>query len=183
MSGTSCDLGGFWREPAWRIRVKPAAKRWCIFKFELFEIVHAVQKVTGNRYMIKNYKANNCFDEMLDGEGKLRAHYAKFQKLFQGLTPAEFEAKRQAVDMAFLRQGVTFNVYGDAQGAERIFPFDLVPRIIPAKEWEHIERGLVQRITALNLFLHDIYHEQKILKDGVIPRITFCPANISGASS
>jgi uncharacterized circularly permuted ATP-grasp superfamily protein len=119
--------------------------------------------------MIKNYQANNCFDEMLDAKGKLRLHYGKFQKLFQGLTPAEFEARRQAVDMAFLRQGVTFNVYGDAQGAERIFPFDMIPRIIPAKEWEHIERGLAQRITALNLFLHDIYHEQKILKDGVIP--------------
>ncbi len=55
------------------------------------------------------------------------------------------------------------------RGAERIFPFDLMPRIIPASEWEFLERGLVQRITALNLFLHDIYHEQKILKDGVIP--------------
>jgi uncharacterized circularly permuted ATP-grasp superfamily protein len=81
----------------------------------------------------------------------------------------EFEAKRQAIDAAFLRQGVTFNVYGDSQGAEKIFPFDLLPRIIPAKEWEHLERGLAQRITALNLFLHDIYHDQKILKDGVIP--------------
>jgi len=119
--------------------------------------------------MIQKYKANNCFDEMLDGEGKLRSHYSRFQKLFQGLTPAEFEAKRQAMDMAFLRQGVTFNVYGDAQGAERIFPFDMIPRIIPAREWEHIERGLAQRITALNLFLHDTYHEQKIVKDGIIP--------------
>ena len=73
------------------------------------------------------------------------------------------------MDAAFLRQGVTFNVYGDAQGAEKIFPFDLMPRIIPAREWEQIERGLAQRITALNLFLHDIYHEQKILKDGIIP--------------
>jgi uncharacterized circularly permuted ATP-grasp superfamily protein len=78
-------------------------------------------------------------------------------------------AKREAIDTAFLRQGVTFNVYGDAQGAEKIFPFDLLPRIIPAKEWAHLEAGLTQRITALNLFLHDIYHEQKILKDGVIP--------------
>ena len=83
--------------------------------------------------------------------------------------PSEFDAKRQAVDTAFLRQGITFNVYGDAQGAEKIFPFDLLPRIIPATEWEFLERGLVQRITALNLFLHDIYHEQKIVKDGVIP--------------
>src|SRR6204780_1476446 len=119
--------------------------------------------------MIKNYAANNCFDEMLDAKGRLRPHYRKFQKLFQNLTRAEFEAKRQAMDMAFLRQGVTFNVYGDAQGAERIAPFDMIPRIIPAKEWEYLERGLAQRITALNLFLRDIYHEQKILKDGVIP--------------
>ncbi len=78
-------------------------------------------------------------------------------------------AWRQAVDKAFLRQGITFNVYGDAAGAEKIFPFDLLPRIIPAEEWAHIERGLAQRIQALNLFLHDIYHEQKILKDRVIP--------------
>ena len=69
-----------------------------------------------------------------------------------------------------MRQGVTFNVYGDKAGAEKIFPFDLLPRIIPAKEWEFLERGLVQRITrAERLFLHDLYHEQKILKDGVIP--------------
>ena len=81
----------------------------------------------------------------------------------------EFEAKRRAVDLAFLRQGITFNVYGDSQGTERIFPFDLIPRIIPANEWEHLERGLEQRITALNLFLHDVYHEQRIMKDGVVP--------------
>jgi uncharacterized circularly permuted ATP-grasp superfamily protein len=83
--------------------------------------------------------------------------------------PDEFAEKRHSIDMAFLRQGITFNVYGDSQGAERIFPFDLVPRVIPAKEWEFLERGLIQRITALNLFLHDVYHEQKIVKDGVIP--------------
>ena len=93
-----------------------------------------------------------------------------FKSSLPKLTEPEFEAKREAMDNAFLRQGVTFNVYGDAAGAEKIFPFDLLPRIIPAKEWEHLERGLVQRITALNLFLHDIYHEQKILKDGVIPQ-------------
>ena len=73
-------------------------------------------------------------------------------------------------DLAFLNQGITFTVYSDNQGTERIFPFDLVPRIIPAPEWEHIEAGLTQRITALNLFLHDIYHDQQIFKDKVIPR-------------
>jgi uncharacterized circularly permuted ATP-grasp superfamily protein len=119
--------------------------------------------------MLKNYSVNGGFDEMIDAHGAIRPHYRKYQELFRGMTPIEFEAKRQAVDAAFLRQGVTFNVYGDAQGAEKIFPFDLLPRIIPAKEWEFLERGLAQRITALNLFLHDIYHDQKILKDGVIP--------------
>jgi len=119
--------------------------------------------------MFKNYSVAGGFDEMMDVQASVRPHYRKFHELFRGMSPAEFDAKRQAVDAAFLRQGVTFNVYGDARGSEKIFPFDLLPRIIPAKEWEHLERGLTQRITALNLFLHDIYHEQRILKDGVIP--------------
>ncbi|MBI3876000.1 MAG: circularly permuted type 2 ATP-grasp protein, partial [Verrucomicrobia bacterium] len=119
--------------------------------------------------MLHNYDQGGFFDEMLDARGEVRPHYRKFRKLFRAITPEEFDQKRQSVDLAFLRQGITFNVYGDSQGAEKIFPFDLLPRIIPAKEWEHIEHGLVQRITALNLFLHDIYHEQKIVKDGVVP--------------
>ena len=98
-----------------------------------------------------------------------RPHYRKMREAFESLTVPEFSVRSQAVDLAFMRQGITFNVYGDAQGTERIFPFDMLPRIIPAKEWDHIEAGLKQRITALNLFLHDIYHEQRIVKDGVIP--------------
>ena len=119
--------------------------------------------------MLKGYDPEKFFDEMLAGAGAPRAHYQRFRELFQSLTLAEFEHKCQSVDLAFLRQGITFNVYGDSAGTEKIFPFDLLPRIIPAKEWEFLERGLVQRITALNLFLHDLYHEQKILKDGIIP--------------
>jgi uncharacterized circularly permuted ATP-grasp superfamily protein len=119
--------------------------------------------------MLKEYTVNSGFDEMLDGKTGVRSHYQKFHQAFNRLTSQEFDAKREAIDTAFLRQGITFNVYGAAQGAEKIFPFDMLPRIIPASEWEHLERGLTQRITALNLFLHDIYHEQKILKDGVIP--------------
>jgi uncharacterized circularly permuted ATP-grasp superfamily protein len=115
------------------------------------------------------YDCANFFDEMFATPGTTRAHYARFQDLLQQVTPEEFSLKRQSVDLALMRQGVTFNVYGDSAGTEKIFPFDLLPRIIPAKEWEHLERGLVQRITALNLFLHDIYHEQKILKDGLVP--------------
>jgi len=119
--------------------------------------------------MLASYTNNGGFDEMLDLKSGVRSHYRKLRRLFENLSPAEFEAKREAIDTAFLRQGITFNVYGDKQGAEKIFPFDLLPRIIPATEWEFLERGLTQRITALNLFLHDIYHEQKILKDKVIP--------------
>ncbi|MFA6545209.1 MAG: circularly permuted type 2 ATP-grasp protein [Limisphaerales bacterium] len=119
--------------------------------------------------MLERYEQDGFFDEMLDLAGQARPHYRKVHEHFKALTPAEFEHKRRSVDVAFLRQGITFNVYGDSAGTEKIFPFDLLPRIIPAKEWEYIERGLTQRITALNLFLHDIYHEQRILKDGVIP--------------
>lgn len=119
--------------------------------------------------MLDGYLPESFFDEMVSGDGAVRPHYSKFAELFQALTKEEFDLKRQSVDLAFMRQGVTFNVYGDSAGTEKIFPFDLLPRIIPAKEWELLERGLAQRITALNLFLHDLYHEQKIVKDGVIP--------------
>src|ERR1700753_1436069 len=119
--------------------------------------------------MLKGYNPEIFFDEMLAADDQPRPHYHRFRELFQTMSLPEFEHKRQAIDLAFLRQGITFNVYGDKAGAEKIFPFDLLPRIIPAKEWEYLERGLIQRITALNLFLHDLYHEQKIMKDGVIP--------------
>src|SRR5258708_3903367 len=119
--------------------------------------------------MFQNYEHNGCFDEMLDEQGVARAHYRSFHRLFEQFRADEFEHRRHSVDLAFLRQGITFNVYGDSQGAEKIFPFDLIPRIIAASEWDYLQRGLIQRITALNLFLHDIYHGQKIIKDGVIP--------------
>jgi len=119
--------------------------------------------------MLNRYDHAGFFDEMLDQGGQVRPHYRKFREHLKALTSQEFEHKRHSVDVAFLRQGITFNVYGDSAGTEKIFPFDLLPRIIPAKEWDYLERGLTQRITALNLFLHDIYHEQRILKDGVIP--------------
>ena len=120
--------------------------------------------------LLNNYAPGEFFDEMMAADSsKVRGHYQGFVDRFGMVDMAEFEAKRRAVDLAFLRQGITFNVYGDSQGTERIFPFDLIPRIIPANEWEHLERGLEQRITALNLFLHDVYHEQRIMKDGVVP--------------
>jgi uncharacterized circularly permuted ATP-grasp superfamily protein len=119
--------------------------------------------------LLADYRVAGFFDEMFGSNSRVFPHYEKLWSAFTGLSADEFAAKRHSVDLAFLRQGVTFNVYGDSRGAERIFPFDLMPRIIPAREWEFLERGLVQRITALNLFLHDIYHQQRIIKDGVIP--------------
>ncbi len=129
----------------------------------------AVAKNELNQLNLDAAIANGFFDEMFGREAGALGHYQKLRGIFNQFTHDDFKTKRNSVDLAFLRQGVTFNVYGDSRGTERIFPFDLVPRIIPAKEWEHIERGLVQRITALNLFLHDIYHEQRIVKDGVVP--------------
>src|SRR3982751_582372 len=114
---------------------------------------------------------------LVAGNGGLgRPPYRRLAERLGTLPEAEFDQRRAAVDLAFLRRGVTFTVYNDAQGTERIFPFDLIPRVIPSAEWKRIEAGLVQRMTALNLFLHDIYHEQKALKDKIVP-----PALILGA--
>ncbi len=119
--------------------------------------------------LFDNYGTDGFFDEMFEGDGTVRPHYRRLYERFRRLTEEEFTQKRQAVDLSLWRQGVTFTVYGDDQGTERIFPFDLVPRIIPRSEWEFLERGLVQRISALNRFLFDIYHDRRIVKDGVIP--------------
>lgn len=116
------------------------------------------------------YEVDDFFDEMFAAPGVARPHYSRLLASFKEMGAADFERKRDLAASSFLTQGVTFTVYNDDEGTERIFPFDLIPRIIPAKEWEKVERGLVQRITALNLFLHDIYHGQTILRDRVIPK-------------
>lgn len=117
-----------------------------------------------------HYQIDGFFDEVFETEQQVRPHYRKVVERFGQLLGVELEQRRQMAELAFVNQGITFTVYSDNQGTERIFPFDLIPRIIPAAEWTRIEAGLIQRITALNLFLHDVYHGQKILKDGVIPR-------------
>ena len=119
--------------------------------------------------LFQGYDKGDFCDEMLADDGSVRPHYRSVVDGFGRLNSTEWAQRQTATDLAFMRGGVTFTVYSDSQGTERIFPFDLVPRIIPATEWTQIERGLIQRITALNLFLHDIYHEQKILKDRIIP--------------
>jgi uncharacterized circularly permuted ATP-grasp superfamily protein len=116
-----------------------------------------------------NYDCGPFCDEMYATSGTVRPHYRRLAERLETLPEAEFHQRRAAIDLAFLRRGVTFTVYNNSEGTERIFPFDLIPRIIPASEWKRLEAGLVQRITALNLFVHDLYHEQKILKDKVVP--------------
>jgi uncharacterized circularly permuted ATP-grasp superfamily protein len=117
-----------------------------------------------------DYEVGEFFDEMFASPGVARPHYAQLLSRFNEMERDEFERKRSLAASTSLSRGITFTVYDDEQDTERIFPFDLVPRIIPAKEWQLIERGLVQRITALNLFLHDVYHGQSILRDNVIPK-------------
>lgn len=119
--------------------------------------------------LLDHYDTEGLFDEMFAGNGEVRAHYQLLRERLDTMSKEELDQKIRSLETLFLRQGITFTVYGDQRGTERVFPFDPVPRIIPADEWQTIEDGLVQRITALNLFLYDVYHEQKILKDKVIP--------------
>ena len=116
------------------------------------------------------YEVSDFFDEMFSPTGEPRPHYQQLHTRLVDMTAEAFNERRGYADISFLYQGITFTVYGQkTEGIERIFPFDLIPRIIPAEEWELLERGLTQRVTALNQFLYDIYHDQRILKDKIIP--------------
>jgi uncharacterized circularly permuted ATP-grasp superfamily protein len=126
---------------------------------------------------LASYRPAKLFDELVDDHGSIRSYYRSIAEKLERLRSEELQQKLRSLELLFLRQGITFTVYGDEQGTERVFPFDPFPRIIPHSEWEHIEAGLIQRITALNLFLYDVYHEQSIIKDKVIP-----PEVVFGAS-
>jgi uncharacterized circularly permuted ATP-grasp superfamily protein len=121
-------------------------------------------------HLFRRYDLGDYFDEMFAAPGVPRPHYRKVFQELANLAAAQFEERRQLADFSFLLHGITFTVYSDGRGTERLFPFDLVPRILPRSEWNHIERGLTQRVLALNSFLQDIYGAQRILKDRKIPR-------------
>jgi uncharacterized circularly permuted ATP-grasp superfamily protein len=114
-------------------------------------------------------KPAGAFDEFFGADGAPRPHYARLASILAGFTRDDVDRRERLQRLALVSQGITFTVYGEQDGLERIFPFDFVPRIIPAAEWQRVHDGLVQRITTLNLFLADLYHEQKCLKDGVVP--------------
>src|SRR5262245_59136453 len=119
--------------------------------------------------LFDGYTGDGFFDEMFAAPGQPRPHYARLYERLSELSRAEFNERIRLADIAFLYQGITFTVYDGQEGIERIFPFDLAPRIIPQAEWQLLDRGLRQRLTALNLFLYDIYHGQRILYEAVVP--------------
>ena len=113
------------------------------------------------------------FDEMQASADTVREHYAGYARWLALQSADVMRAQREEAEMIFRRVGITFAVYGakddDGAGTERLIPFDLIPRMIPAHEWSEMERGLRQRVTALNRFVHDVYHEQEIVRAGIVP--------------
>ena len=117
------------------------------------------------------YVVDDFFDEAFEADGRPRAHYRQLVERFSLIGPDDMRHRRQLGEDVFKARGITFTVYGEQEGIERTWPMDLFPRIIPASEWEVIERGLAQRVTALNRFLDDVYvGEQAAINDGIVPR-------------
>jgi uncharacterized circularly permuted ATP-grasp superfamily protein len=120
--------------------------------------------------LFDNYRLHtHAWDELFLEPGGPHGHCRLLVERLGQLATGEFQQRRSGADLVFVNQGITFSVYSDRRGVEKIFPFDLVPRPVAAAEWKVIETGLLQRIKALNLFLYDIYHERRILREGVVP--------------
>ncbi|MER3435823.1 MAG: hypothetical protein C4288_21190 [Leptolyngbya sp. ERB_1_1] len=118
---------------------------------------------------LANYDPGHFYDELFDAPGSPRPEVVPLVDRINSLSIEEIQHRQQAAQIALFKMGVTFNVYSDNQGTEKIFPFDILPRTIAASEWQFLEKGLKQRIYALNQFLADVYGDQKIVRDGVIP--------------
>lgn len=117
-----------------------------------------------------NYEVGAFYDEMFSRDRRVRAWYEDFCKELEQMSTDELKAKQYAAERSLHSMGITFNVYSEGEGVERIMPIDIIPRIIERREWDSLAAGLTQRVEALNLFINDIYHDQKILADGVIPK-------------
>ena len=126
--------------------------------------------MSGSTPTFRGYDTESMYDELIDEAGRPRPGAELLIERINALEPGELHRRQSAAERLLFRMGITFSVYGDDRGTEKIFPFDVVPRIVAAAEWARIEQGLKQRIRALNLFIDDVYHEQKILADGVIPK-------------
>ncbi|MBV8602056.1 MAG: circularly permuted type 2 ATP-grasp protein [Candidatus Eremiobacteraeota bacterium] len=119
--------------------------------------------------LLEGYVSQELFDEFADERGEPRPHYRALARTVGAISTSDFRHRVEMVNSVLLQRGVTFTVYSDARGTERILPFDLLPRIIPVADWTQIARGIAQRVRALNAFLHDVYHEQRILLEGKVP--------------
>jgi len=122
------------------------------------------------RSILDRYAPAPAFDEFADADGRARPHYEALAASLEAISYADFRHRVTTVNTVLLQRGVTFTVYADARGTERILPFDLIPRIVPAADWRRIARGVAQRVRALNAFLLDVYGDGRILRDGIIPR-------------
>ncbi|MBW3621007.1 MAG: circularly permuted type 2 ATP-grasp protein, partial [Actinobacteria bacterium] len=121
--------------------------------------------------LFREYATDGFFDEAFDGAGGTREHYRSLVERLDDITPEDLGRRERIRDGIFRTQGITFTVYGDGEGVERTFPMDLIPRVIPAHEWDVVEAGVIQRVTALNRFLEDLYvGERAALHDGIVPR-------------
>jgi uncharacterized circularly permuted ATP-grasp superfamily protein len=118
---------------------------------------------------LMHYQTEQFFDEMFEPDGRPRPYAEVLAQRLESLSDGELQLRQKAADHTLLNMGITFTVYGHQAGTEKIWPFDIIPRIVPAPEWEHLDRGLKQRIAALNLFVEDVYNDRKIFKDKVLP--------------
>lgn len=124
----------------------------------------------GASMSLDSYQGDGFYDEMFEADGTPRPRARLLAQRLESMPIGDLQRRQKAADRTLLNMGITFSVYGHSAGTEKVWPFDVIPRIVEAEDWRYIERGLRQRITALNLFIDDVYHDGKILRDGVVPR-------------
>ena len=117
----------------------------------------------------KEYKTDSCYDELISSPGRPRAVARKLARYLQSLSGKEIQLRKSAAELAIKTMGITFTVYSEGENIDREWPFDIIPRTIPLAEWVKVEAGLIQRLKALNIFIADVYGDQKIFKDGIVP--------------
>ncbi|AEI46674.1 circularly permuted type 2 ATP-grasp protein [Runella slithyformis] len=122
------------------------------------------------QFSFKNYDTEKFYDEMFSSDGRIRPGCEAFKQRVEQLTQNELMNRQHTAERALMSMGITFNVYSEGEGTERIMPLDIIPRVVAGDDWNRLEKGLIQRITALNMFIDDIYNDQRILDDGVVPR-------------
>jgi len=121
------------------------------------------------RFINRDYPVDGFYDELVDQDGQARPHARKLTEYLSARSLTELEGRQRAVDKTIVDMGISFTIYSDGDNIDRAWPLDLVPRVMPGSEWDRVEAGLVQRLTALNLFIDDLYNDRRILRDGIVP--------------